>query len=63
MFDRLEIKVLPPGPRYEAQLRFWVNGEDVVAGAVGEGAGGRTPVSCCKAEGVGCWREAAGGGG
>ncbi|MFI5901952.1 hypothetical protein [Streptomyces cyaneofuscatus] len=40
MFDRLEIKVLPPGPRYVAQLRFWVNGEDVVAGAVGEGGRG-----------------------
>ncbi|MFF8731917.1 hypothetical protein ACF073_36385 [Streptomyces sp. NPDC015171] len=36
MFDRLEIKVLPPGPRFPAQLRFWVNGEDVVEEAVGE---------------------------
>ncbi|MCT4352175.1 hypothetical protein M5362_03395 [Streptomyces sp. Je 1-79] len=40
MFDRLEIKVLPPGPRYPAQLRFWVNGEDVVEEAVGEGGRG-----------------------
>ncbi|WP_063801633.1 MULTISPECIES: hypothetical protein [Streptomyces] len=41
MFDRLEIGVLPPGPRWGAQLRFWVNGEDVVAAATGpEGRGG-----------------------
>lgn len=36
MFDRLEIRVLPPGPRFAAQLRFWGNGEDIVEGAVGE---------------------------
>ena len=36
MLDQLEIRVLSPGPRFAAQLRFWVNGEDVVAGAVGE---------------------------
>ncbi|MGW1130582.1 hypothetical protein [Streptomyces griseoluteus] len=41
MFDRLEIEVLPPGPRFAAQLRFWVNGEDVIEGAVY--AGGRGP--------------------
>ncbi|WP_406376354.1 hypothetical protein OG788_43235 [Streptomyces sp. NBC_00647] len=41
MFDRLEIAVLPPGPRFPAQLRFWVNGKDVVEQAVG--AGGRGP--------------------
>ncbi|MFE7615040.1 hypothetical protein [Streptomyces sp. NPDC057496] len=40
MFDRLEIRVLPPGPRFGAQLRFLVNGEDVVEGAVGEGGRG-----------------------
>ncbi|WP_330480991.1 hypothetical protein OH782_07140 [Streptomyces sp. NBC_01544] len=40
MFDRLEIGVLPPGPRFGVNLRFWVNGEDVVAGAVGEGGCG-----------------------
>lgn len=40
MFDRLEIRVLPPGPRWGAQLRFWVNGEEVVADAVGEGGRG-----------------------
>jgi hypothetical protein len=40
MFDRLEITVSPPGPRFAAQLRFWVNGEDVVQEAVGEGGRG-----------------------
>ncbi|WP_327722203.1 hypothetical protein OG381_47615 [Streptomyces sp. NBC_00490] len=40
MFDRLEIRVLPPGPRFAAQLRFWVNGEDLVEEAVGEGGRG-----------------------
>ncbi|MGW9398667.1 hypothetical protein [Streptomyces sp. NPDC055642] len=40
MFDRLEIRVLPPGPRFPAQLRFWVNGEDVVEETVGEGGRG-----------------------
>lgn len=40
MFDRLEIRVLPPGPRFAAQLRFWVNGEDMVEEAVGEGGRG-----------------------
>ncbi|MDO0914809.1 hypothetical protein QQM39_29460 [Streptomyces sp. DT2A-34] len=42
MFDRLEIRVLPPGPRWGAQLRFRVNGEEVVAGATG--VGGRGPL-------------------
>ncbi|MFG2772019.1 hypothetical protein [Streptomyces sp. NPDC048350] len=40
MFDRLEITVLPPGPRFPAQLRFWVNGEDLVDMGVGEGGRG-----------------------
>lgn len=40
MFDRLEITVLPPGPRFSAQLRLWVNGEDVVGQAVGPGGRG-----------------------
>ncbi|MFG2291707.1 hypothetical protein [Streptomyces sp. NPDC048603] len=39
MFDHLEIKVLPPG-RFPAQVRFWVNGEDVVEVAVGDGGRG-----------------------
>ncbi|MCQ9131914.1 hypothetical protein [Streptomyces hilarionis] len=40
MFDRLEIRVVPPGPRFAAQLRFWVNGEDVIEGVVQEGGRG-----------------------
>ncbi|MER6420149.1 hypothetical protein [Streptomyces sp. NPDC001137] len=40
MFDRLEIRVVPPGPRFAAQVRFWVNGEDVIEGPVGEGGRG-----------------------
>ncbi|WP_327075542.1 hypothetical protein OG196_43205 (plasmid) [Kitasatospora purpeofusca] len=40
MFDRLEIRVLPPGPRFAAQVRFWVNGEDVVGEAAREGGRG-----------------------
>jgi len=40
MFDRLEIRVLPPGRRFAAQVRFWVNGEDLVEEAVGEGGRG-----------------------
>ncbi|MFD8390873.1 hypothetical protein ACFV2N_17105 [Streptomyces sp. NPDC059680] len=40
MFDQLEITVLRPGPRFPAQLRFWVNGEDVVEQAVGPGGRG-----------------------
>ncbi|MEV5321707.1 hypothetical protein AB0K92_29370 [Streptomyces sp. NPDC052687] len=40
MFDRLEIRVLPPGPRFKTQVRFWVNGEDIVEEAVDEGGRG-----------------------
>jgi hypothetical protein len=40
MFDQLEIKVLPRGPRWGAQLRFWINGEDVVEEAVDRGGRG-----------------------
>ncbi|MGW1274149.1 hypothetical protein [Streptomyces sp. NPDC002491] len=40
MFDRLEIRVSRPGPRFAAQLRFWVNGEDVVEATVREGGRG-----------------------
>ncbi|MGW6721803.1 hypothetical protein [Streptomyces sp. NPDC054995] len=42
MFDRLEISVLPRGCRFPPGLRILVNGEDVVAGAVGDG--GRGPL-------------------
>ncbi|MES9521983.1 hypothetical protein [Streptomyces capoamus] len=40
MFDHLEIRVLPPEPRFAAQLRFWVNGEDVIERAVAKGGRG-----------------------
>ncbi|MEV0097321.1 hypothetical protein [Streptomyces sp. NPDC050738] len=40
MFDQLEIRVFPRGPRFAAQVRMCVNGEDVVIGAVGEGGRG-----------------------
>lgn len=40
MFDHVVIKLLPPGPRFAAQLRFLVNGEDVVEGVVGRGGRG-----------------------
>lgn len=42
MFDYLEVAVLPRGRRFPPSLRILVNGEDVVAGAVGEG--GRGPL-------------------
>ncbi|RKT08855.1 hypothetical protein BX285_7223 [Streptomyces sp. 1114.5] len=41
MFDRLEIRILPPGPRIPAELRFWVNGEDLVAQTTGPDGLGR----------------------
>ncbi|MER6293992.1 hypothetical protein [Streptomyces althioticus] len=40
MFDSLEIKVLPPGPRWAATVRFLVNGEDLVEAGVDEGGRG-----------------------
>lgn len=43
MFDRLEIRVLPPGPRWAAEIRIRVNGEDVIDERVGEG--GRGPLA------------------
>ncbi|MEV7773563.1 hypothetical protein [Kitasatospora sp. NPDC086791] len=33
MFDRLEIRILPPGPRTAAEPRVRANGEDPVAEA------------------------------
>lgn len=50
MVDRLEISVVPPGPRFGAWLRFLVNDEDVVAGAVGEGGRGLFAVGSAGAE-------------
>jgi hypothetical protein len=43
MFNRVEVGVLPPGRRWAAQLQLWIDGEDVVAEAVGEG--GRGPLA------------------
>ncbi|MFD9001573.1 hypothetical protein ACFV0T_11485 [Streptomyces sp. NPDC059582] len=40
MFNRLEVSVLPPGPRWAAHLQFRIDGEEVVAEAVGEGGRG-----------------------
>ncbi|MGW4037105.1 hypothetical protein ACWEIM_12590 [Streptomyces sp. NPDC004778] len=50
MFDRLEISVVSPGPRFGAYLRFLVNGEDVVTEAVGEGGRGLLAVGSAGAE-------------
>lgn len=50
MFDRLEIKVLPPGTRFPAQLRFLVDGEDVVEEAVGEGGHGPYAADALQAD-------------
>jgi hypothetical protein len=40
MFNRLEVRVLPPGSRWAAQLQLLIDGEDVVAESVGEGGRG-----------------------
>ncbi|MFD3499386.1 hypothetical protein ACFWWT_30230 [Streptomyces sp. NPDC058676] len=42
MFNRFEVRALPPGTRWAAQLQLWIDGEDVVAQVVG--AGGRGPL-------------------
>ncbi|PKT70427.1 hypothetical protein CW362_24625 [Streptomyces populi] len=53
MFNRLEVGTLPPGPRWAAQLRFRIDGEDVVAGAVGEGGRGPFAEEALPADGPG----------
>ncbi|MCW8103205.1 hypothetical protein [Streptomyces tauricus] len=40
MFNRLEVSVLPPGSRWAAQFSFRIDGEEVVAAAIGEGGRG-----------------------
>ncbi|MEU1077279.1 MULTISPECIES: hypothetical protein [unclassified Streptomyces] len=40
MFNWLEISVLPPGPRWAAQLSLRIDGEEVLAAATGEGGRG-----------------------
>ncbi|MCX5265096.1 hypothetical protein [Streptomyces sp. NBC_00199] len=51
MLNRLDISVLPPGPRWAARLQFWVDGEEVVAGAVGEGGRGPFAAEALPADG------------
>ncbi|MFI7285315.1 hypothetical protein ACIBRY_01375 [Streptomyces anulatus] len=53
MFDHLEIGVLPRGCRFAASLRILVNGEDVAAGAVGEGGRGPLVADALPAGGPG----------
>ncbi|MEU7731961.1 hypothetical protein [Streptomyces griseus] len=53
MFDVLEIGVLPQGRRFPPSLRMLVNGEDVVAGAVGDGGRGPLVVEALPAGGSG----------
>ncbi|WP_333740571.1 hypothetical protein [Streptomyces sp. IBSBF 2806] len=51
MFNRLEVVVLPPGPRWAARLQFWIDGQEVVAGAVGEGGRGPFAAEALPADG------------
>ncbi|MFH9295596.1 hypothetical protein [Streptomyces sp. NPDC017520] len=53
MFDSLEIGVLPRGSRFPPSLRILVNGEDVVAGAVGDGGRGPLVADALPAGGPG----------
>nr|WP_237524686.1 hypothetical protein [Streptomyces sp. SID5643] len=46
----MEIRVLPPGRRWAAQVRFWVNGEDVVEGVVDEGGRGPFAADVLRAD-------------
>ncbi len=54
MFDRLEIAIVPPGPRYVAHLRLLVSGEDIVTGTVGEGGRGPYAEHALAAEHAHC---------
>ncbi|MFE9726513.1 hypothetical protein ACFYQ5_23680 [Streptomyces sp. NPDC005794] len=53
MFNRLEVSVLPPGPRWAAQLSFRIDGEEVVAAAIGEGGRGPFVEEALPAQGQG----------
>ncbi|MFI6951462.1 hypothetical protein [Streptomyces sp. NPDC050422] len=53
MFNRLEISVLPPGPRWAAQLSFRIDGAEVVAAAIGEGGRGPFTEEALPADGQG----------
>jgi hypothetical protein len=50
MFDQLEIRVLAKRPRFPAQVRLCVNGEDIVQGAVGDGGRGPLAADALPAE-------------
>ncbi|MFJ5273319.1 hypothetical protein [Streptomyces sp. NPDC088358] len=53
MFSRLEVSVVPPGPRWAAQLRFRLDGEEVVAESVGKGGHGPFAQEALPADGHG----------
>ncbi|MFF0746714.1 hypothetical protein ACFYVL_40630 [Streptomyces sp. NPDC004111] len=53
MFNRLEISVLPPGPRWAARLSFRIDGEEVVAASIGEGGRGPFTEEALPADGQG----------
>jgi hypothetical protein len=53
MFNRLEVSASPPGPRWAAQLQFRIDGEEVVAEAVGEGGRGPFAEEALPADGHG----------
>ncbi|MFJ6700005.1 hypothetical protein ACIQM4_28695 [Streptomyces sp. NPDC091272] len=53
MFNRLEINVSPPGPRWAAQLSLRIDGEEVVAATVGEGGRGPFAEEALPADGHG----------
>ncbi|MFF1678356.1 hypothetical protein ACFVYG_20240 [Streptomyces sp. NPDC058256] len=61
MFNRLEVRVLPLGPRWAAQLSFRIDGEEVVTAAAGEGGRGPFAEEALSAEGQGLlWATAEG---
>lgn len=53
MFNRLEVSVLPPGPRWAAQLSFRIDGQEVVAAVIGEGGRGPFVEEALPAQGQG----------
>ncbi|MFD1831315.1 hypothetical protein ACFSJS_16850 [Streptomyces desertarenae] len=53
MFNRLGISVLPPGPRWPAQLSFRIDGEEVAAAMIEEGGRGPFAEEALPAEGQG----------
>ncbi|MER5635408.1 hypothetical protein ABT095_00430 [Kitasatospora sp. NPDC002227] len=53
MFDRSEIRVVPPGRRWAAQLELWIDGEELTPAAVGEGGRGPYAAEALAAAGDG----------